>query len=164
MHITNIEQYLTVHENRQIRSGKSGAEVWETEEKYVIKHVQRTKLSNPEVFTFYRNEAYFYRFFEQSDRRELLSCLPEVLDIQVSDCEILILMKKYQELSREKANEELLQKIMRVLAMIHSREIPAFLRQEQREPEYLTEAQIKSCLSGWRSVLAEHPGNLTKEF
>lgn len=119
MHITNIEQYLTVHENRQIRSGKSGAEVWETEGKYVIKHVQRAKLSNPEMFTFYRNEAYFYQFFEQSDRRELLSCLPEVLDIQVSDCEILILMKKYQELSREKANEELLQKIMRVLAMIH---------------------------------------------
>ena len=44
MHITDIEGYLAAHENRQIRSGKSGARVWEIEDRYVLKYVQREML------------------------------------------------------------------------------------------------------------------------
>lgn len=157
MHMINIEEYLAAHEKRQIRSGKSGADVWEIEGRYVLKHVHRDKLSEPGVFMLYRNEAYFYQFSEQK-RQDMLPCLPEVLDVQVSDHEILILMKKYQELSRDGISGELLQKIMGALAMVHTQEIPAFLRQEQKSPGYLVEDQVESCLAGWRSVLAEHPG------
>ena len=164
MHITNIEEYLETHKNRQIRSGKSGAEVWETEGRYVLKHVQRKKLPDPGVFSLYQNEAYFYQFCRHNSHKEMLSCLPEVLDVQVSDHEIMILMKKYQELSRDGAGEKLLQKIMRVLATIHTQEIPVFLRQGQKEPEYFDKAQIEYCLAGWRSVLAEHLGEFDERI
>lgn len=88
-----------------------------------------------------------------------MSCLPEVAEIQVSDSEILILMKKYQGLSKDSINRELLRKIMRALAVIHTQEIPAFfLRKERKQPGYLGEEQIEGCLAGWRSVPAEHPG------
>ena len=158
MYITNIKEYLTAHKNQQIRSGKSGAKVWEIEDKYILKYVQKAELPDQKVFTLYQNEAYFYQFFERDSHKKRLSCLPETLDIQVSDYEILILMKKYQELSKEQIGEELLQKIIRVLAIIHSQEIPGFLKPEQKQPEYLEETQIKGCLAGWQSVLAEHPG------
>ena len=164
IHLANIEEYLTTHENRQIKNGKSGAEVWETEGRYVLKHVQKEKLPDQGVFSLYQNEAYFYQFIQHNSHADMLSCLPEVLDVQVSDHEILILMKKYQELCRDKADEELLQKIMRVLAMIHTQDIPDFLRQEQKEPEYFDKAQIESCLAGWRSVLAEHPGEFDEQI
>ena len=164
MHITNIEEYLATHEHQQIRSGKSGAEVWETEGRYVLKRVQKKKLPDPGVFSLYQNEAFFYQFYRHNSHKEMLPCLPEVLDVQVSNHEILILMKKYQELSGDKAGEELLQKIMRVLATIHTQNIPDFLRQEQKEPEYFEKAQIESCLDGWRSVLAEHPGKFDERI
>lgn len=158
MQIINVKEYLAAHENRQLRNGKSGANVWETEGMYVLKHIQKTKLLEPEIFTLYQNEAYFYQFYGHNSHNRILSCLPEVLDVQVSDLEILILMKKYEEISREKISEELVRKVMKVLVTIHTQEIPAFLRREEKQPEYLEEAQIESCLAGWRSVLAEHPG------
>lgn len=154
----NVKEYLATHENRQIRSGKSGAKVWELESRFILKYVQRAKLPEPEVFDFYRNEAYFYRFFGKNRHKETLPCLPEVLEVQVSEEEILILMKKYQELSRGEVSEELLRKIMGALAAVHTQEIPVFLRKEKKRPGYLKEEQIEGCLAGWRSVLAEHPG------
>ena len=158
MHITDIEGYLAAHENRQIRSGKSGARVWEIEDRYVLKHVQREMLPEPGVFALYQNEAYFYQYFEKDHYGEMPICLPEVLDVQVSDCAILILMKKYQKLSRDGVGEGILRRIMEALAMIHTREVPDFLRRERKPPCYLGVEQTESCLDGWRSVLAEHPG------
>ena len=158
MHGINVKEYLAAHEHRKIRSGKSGAEVWEVEGRFVLKYVQRTKLPEPEVFDLYRNEAYFYQFFGQNRHKEMLPCLPEVLEVQASKDEILILMKKYQELSRDEVSEELLRKIMRALAAVHTQEIPVFLRREKKQPGYLEEARIEGCIDGWRSVLAEHPG------
>jgi len=154
----NIEKYLAAHDTRQIKSGKSGAEVWEIDNKYVLKHMQKAELPEPEVFTRCQNEAFFYQFCIQNRPEALLSCLPEVLEVQVSDQETLILMKKYQALSRDRIDEEILQKIMRTLAEIHTQEIPAFLRREPKPPEYLGKDQIEYCAAGWRSVLAEHPG------
>ena len=61
----NVKEYLAAHEHRKIRSGKSGAEVWEVEGRFVLKYVQRTKLPEPEVFELYRNEAYFYQRSEE---------------------------------------------------------------------------------------------------
>ncbi|MDE7222234.1 MAG: hypothetical protein K2O34_00455, partial [Acetatifactor sp.] len=153
MQIVNVEEYLAAHENRQIKGGKSGAEVWEIEGKYVLKYVRKSNLPEPEMFAFYQNEAYFYQLAKQNRQREKLPCLPEALDVQVSDNTILILMKKYQALSRKEIDENLLRKIMRALAILHSQEIPAFLRQEKKRPGYLEDGQIENCLAGWRSVL-----------
>lgn len=87
-----------------------------------------------------------------------MSCLPEVLEVRVSNDDILILMKKYQELSQDLVSEELLRKIMRALAVVHTRKIPDFLKQEQKQPGYLKSKQMRECVEGWRTVLAEHPG------
>lgn len=156
--IANIMDNPAAYAHRQIRNGKSGAEVWELEGRYILKCVQREKLPDPAVYTLYQNEAYFYQFFCKDHGEKTLSCLPEVLDIRVSREEIRILMKKYRELSRETIDQALLQKIMRALAQVHTREIPDFLRREQKKPGYLENKQIESCVEGWRAVLAEHPG------
>ena len=156
----NVSAYLASHEICQIRNGKSGAEVWEIEGKYVLKYVQREKMPDARMFAHYQNEAYFY----QHNSNERLSCLPEVLEVQVSCDEILILMKKYQEIFRDNINDMLLQKIMGALAMIHVQEIPTFLRQERKPPEYLEEQEIKRCLAGWQSVLEKHPGKFDEKI
>lgn len=153
----SVEEYLGAHEHGQLRNGKSGAKVWAVEGKYVLKYVRKEALSDPEMFSLYQNEARFYRLFQQGLEEELL-CLPRVLDVGISDTEIWILMEKYEELSRESINEELLRKIMGVLAGVHVRKVPEFLWRERKEPEDLDDKGIESCLVGWRSVLAEHPG------
>ena len=153
----NMEGYLANHDNRPIGNGRSGAEIWEIEEKYVLKHIRKENLPDAGAFPLYCNEAYFYRFWGQQ-AGGAPSFLPKVLEVQATDDEIFILMNRYQELSRAEADDRLLRKVMGTLAMIHTQDIPAFLRQEQRPPEYLAREQIESCLAGWRSVLAEHPG------
>ncbi|MDE6675750.1 MAG: hypothetical protein K2K19_13250, partial [Acetatifactor sp.] len=124
MHDINVREYLALHGNRQIRSGKSGAEVWEIEGKYVLKYVQRAKLPELGVFALYQNEALFYQFFDKNLQKKTLPCLPKVLEVQVSEDEILILMKKYHEISKNRISEELLQKIMGALAVVHTQDIP----------------------------------------
>lgn len=150
----SIEEYLAAQEKRQIKGGKSGAEVWEAEGGYVLKHVREERLAGPEVFALYRNEAYFYQLFGQ----KMLPCLPEVLEVQISDYEILILMKKYRQLPKKEISDGLLRKIMGALALVHGQEPPAFLGQEQKRPEHFGKEQTEDCVAGWRSVLAEHPG------
>lgn len=138
-----------------------------------------------EVFALYRNEAYFYAWvhagksaagavcgphgvwgeefpyliqYTGQDLGEVWPWLPEVLEVQMTDDEILILMKKYQKLLREGMDDTLLRKIMGALAGIHVREIPDFLRTGRKKQGYLEKEQVENCLAGWRSVLAEHPG------
>lgn len=152
-----MEKYLFTEVRRQIKDGQSGAEVWETADGRVLKYVRRESLPDPEMFRQYQNEAYFYRYFKENSR-ERLRCLPEVLEVQVSDQEILILMKKYRKLFLEESNEELLGRIMGALAEIHAGEVPAVLKKERKQPGYLTKEQIEDCRAGWLSVLAEHPG------
>lgn len=154
----SVEAFLSNHEHREMGGGQSGARVWEVDGRYVLKHVRKDMLSEPNVFSLYLNEALFYRFIQQEGHGELLPCLPEVLEIRILDQEILLLMKKYQLPSREALDDGLLRRIMRALAQVHTREIPAFLKREQGEPGYLTAEQIAECVAGWRSVLAEHPG------
>lgn len=153
----NVEEYLASHEIREIKNGKSGAEVWEVDGKYVLKHVRRERLPDPGVFGLYQNEAYFY---QRSGRYSevLQSCMPEVWEVQISDNEILICMKKYRELSGGEISHKVLRKIMGTLAKIHAQEPPAFLRRERSGPGYLGREQIEVCAAGWRSVLGEHPG------
>lgn len=153
----SMEKYVLAEGKRQIKDGKSGAEVWETADGSVLKYVRRESLPDPEMFGQYRKEAYFYGFFRQ-DSRKRPSYLPEVWEVRCSDQEILIHMKKYQKLFIEEDNEELLGKIMRALAEIHVSEIPAFLRRKREQPGYLTKERIEECRAGWQSVLGEHPG------
>lgn len=163
----NVEDYLARHGARPLAGGKSGAQVYDIEGKYVLKRVQRQALWDDAQYAAYRREALWYESAADSG----LQCLPEIIDIRNTDDEIVILMKRYRTLSREEFAVRLQQggtgnaavcrcmsSIMEALAAVHTAAIPAFLLQERHAARPLTDAQIKASVEGWRSVLREHPG------
>lgn len=138
----------------EIKVGKSGADVFEIDGKYILKHVVRKIIKEEGLFDAYLREAYFY----QSDSGNTMTYRPEILELTISDDELIILMKKYNTIERNTINDELIQKIMKALAKVHTDEIPIFLQKERKKAEPLTEERIAECLCGWESVLREHPG------
>lgn len=42
--------YLRTHSAIELSAGQSGAKVWEVEDRYVVKHVQRDQLTDAERF------------------------------------------------------------------------------------------------------------------
>lgn len=149
----NIENYLAEHDAQLLGGGKSGAQVYGIDGKYVLKYVQRKQLGDEKLFTAYRKEALWYEDAAQSGLR----CLPEIFDIQSTGEEIVILMKRYQALSRREIEGGLLKKIMEALAAVHTAELPQFLKQERYAAKPLSDIQIQEATEGWRSVLQEHP-------
>ena len=137
----------------EIRTGQSGASVYEIDGKTVLKHVVRRDLPD-DRFDTYSREALFYR--EKS--RENPPYLPEVLDAQVSGDEITVVLKKYHRIDRAKIDDSLIRKVAVLLARIHTDRIPAFMRGDSRKADLLPTEQIQHCLEGWQAVLAEHPG------
>lgn len=153
MRINNIENDLAEHHTQPLGGGKSGAQVYGIDGKYVLKYVQRKQLGDEKLFAAYRKEALWYESAAESG----LCCLPEIFDIQNTDEEIVILMKRYQAFSRREIESGLLKKIMEALAAVHTAELPQFLKQEQHAAQPLSDMQIQKAVEGWRSVLQEHP-------
>ncbi len=149
----NVKKYLSEHSFTEIRIGQSGADVYEIDGKYVLKHVDRKK-TEEEQFVAYTREALFYQYQMTRQKRYL----PEVLQADTSENEILILMKKYDRPDRNTVNAELIQKITRALAELHTDETPPFMLQRQGKAEPMSGQRIEECLSGWKCVLEEHPG------
>lgn len=150
----DVQEYRKRHCAKPLAGGKSGAEMYDIDGRYVLKHVQRKELQDDAQYAAYRREALWYESAADSG----LQCLPEIMDIWNTDDEIVILMKRYQTLSREKITAELRRKIMDALAAVHTADIPLFLRDERHAAQPLTDAQIDESVAGWRSVLREHPG------
>lgn len=153
----NVKEYLNEHDATEIKVGKSGADVYEIDGKYVLKHVVRQRLKE-EQFVTYTREVLFYQ--NQMIRQRIY--LPKVLKAETSENEILILMKKYRCPERNAINVELIQKITKALAAIHTDETPPFMCKGKEKAELLSDQMIKECLSGWKSVLAEHPGSFSE--
>lgn len=149
----NVNDYLKEHNILEIKVGISGADVYEIDGKYVLKYVARQKLKN-EQFDTYSREALFY----QNQAANKRTYLPEVLKAEVSENEIFILMKKYGHPERSAINEEVIQKITKSLAALHTDAVPSFMNQDKESAEPLSDQMIAECLRGWKSVLAEHPG------
>lgn len=150
----NVNEYLNGHNVMEIKVGKSGADVYEIDGKYVLKHVVHEKLKE-ELFTAYTREALFYR--NQMTRQRIY--LPKVLRAETSENEILIFMKKYCRPQRHTINAELIQKITKSLAALHTDAPPSFMCKERQKAEPLSDQKITECLCGWKSVLAEHSGS-----
>lgn len=138
---------------RRITVGKSGAEVYDLGDGRVAKHVRRAVLDE-QRWQSYLRESLFYS--ELSG--EKYDFLPEIYHNLRTDDEIQLVMKKYRPLERERLDNELLDRVMRVLARIHSLPVPTFLRGESPEPQLLGDEDIKRCCDGWREVLDEHGG------
>ena len=81
----NVKEYLSKHNAGEIKVGQSGADVYEIDGKYILKHVVRQKLAD-ERFDSYTHEALFYQ--AQSTREK--AYLPKVLETGISENEILI--------------------------------------------------------------------------
>ena len=148
----NVNEYLSGHNVTEIKVGQSGADVYEIDGKYVLKHVVRQKL-NEEQFITYTREVLFYR--NQMTRQR--TYLPKVLEAETSENEISILMEKYDRPKRQAINAKLIRKITKALAALHTEEIPPFLCRNREKAEPLSQQMIVESLCGWKSVLAEHP-------
>ncbi len=150
----NVNEYLNGHNVMEIKVGKSGADVYEIDGKYVLKHVVHEKLKE-ELFAAYTREALFYR--NQMTRQRIY--LPEALRTETSENKILIFMKKYCRPQRHTINAELIQKITKSLAALHTDAPPSFMCKEQQKAEPLSDQKITECLRGWKIVLTEHSGS-----
>ena len=150
----NVNQYLTGHNVTEIKVGESGADVYEIDGRYVLKHVVRQKLKE-ELFAAYTREVLFYR--SQMKRQRVY--LPEVLQAEASEQEMLIFMKKYRRPDRDTINAELIQHITKSLAALHTDTPPSFMHKNQKKAEALSDQVIAECLCGWKSILAEHSGS-----
>lgn len=150
----NVNQYLTGHNVTEIKVGESGASVYEIDGRYVLKHVVRQKLKE-ELFASYTREVLFYR--SQMKRQRVY--LPEVLQAESSEQEMLIFMKKYRRPDRDTINAELIQNISKSLAALHTDTPPSFMYKGQKKAEALSDQVIAECLCGWNSILAEHSGS-----
>lgn len=151
----DINKYLSGNKVSEIRVGQSGANVYEINGNRILKHVQRNMLKN-DMFDTYKKEALFY----QSKMNTSSVYLPEILNVELSDNEIIILMKKYAPLERSNSDVEL-QKIINTLVFIHNDKIPEFLKKTRKEP--LDKERVDYCLSGWKSVLNEHQNAFDEE-
>lgn len=149
----NVTEYLREHSAKEIKVGQSGASVYEIDGKYVLKHVVRQNLQE-EQFVAYTREA---RFYQDQTARER-DYLPRILKAEVSESEILILMKKYDRPDRNAINKAMIQRITEALAALHIDGIPVFMRGNEEKAKPLSGDMIEACLSGWKGVLAEHPG------
>ena len=150
----NVNQYLTGHNVTEIKVGESGASVYEIDGRYVLKHVVRQKLKE-ELFAAYTREVLFYR--SQMKRQRVY--LPEVLQAESSEQEMLIFMKKYRRPDRDTINAEVIQHITKSLAALHTDTPPSFMYKGQKKAEALSDQVIAECLCGWKSILAEHSGS-----
>lgn len=149
-----INNYLREHKTEKINIGISGADVYAIDDIYILKHVVRNKLKNHELFLSYKKEAHLYKAIDNKK----LHCLPEVISINESDDEIIILMKKYRMVEHADVNNIVLSKIVKALAMVHHCQPPEFLLQNRSDVMPLTDEQIINCVNGWHSVLREHKG------
>jgi ASC-1-like (ASCH) protein/thiamine kinase-like enzyme len=136
---------------KEIKKGQSGAEVYDINGVRIFKHVKREQIENGK-FDTYKREALLYRSLCPNP------FLPEIQDIEISDDEISLVMKKYRDIEKENISNELIRKIATVLADIHTTEIPEFLLSSRNNPDTLSDEEIKNCVDGWKGVLGEHPG------
>lgn len=146
----NIHEFLSGHNTLQIKVGQSGANVYEIDGEYVLKYGTHHSLGDG-LFEKYVRETQFY---QAADKRVYL---PKVYKAEVSSQEFMILMKKYHRPERNALSEEMIRKIAKTLALLHTDETPSFLFQNNEKAKTLTKQEIQDCMSGWRSVLAEHP-------
>ena len=153
MTFDNIQHYLQEHEAQKLTIGKSGADVYDIDGNYILKHVRRELLREKELFDLYQKESVFYQVINEQN----LCCIPKVLVNKRMDDEIVILMKKYQTPLRDCIDESFLFRVMQALASVHSCEIPSFLSSLQTAANPLTTEQIADCIMGWKKVLNEHP-------
>lgn len=150
--MADFKEYVDTHMIQRITIGKSGAGVYELNNSRIAKHIQRNALESDSLWNSYKREAQFYSCFSSST----YPFLPKVYHCYQSDDEIQIIMEKYRSLNRYRFDNALLEKILAVLARIHSLPVPDFLPNVDIEPFMLDQSAISQYLLSWQKVLEEH--------
>ena len=150
----SIENYLAGNRYSEIKVGRSGADVYEINENLILKHVERRKLEGS-LFETYTREALFYR----AKVERTGSYLPKIIRLEISDDEIILLMKKYSCPNRSDLDEQMIRKAAKTIARVHSDCVPEFLNSDRKPSELLSEQRIEEYTAGWQRVLKEHPGS-----
>ncbi|SKA67067.1 Thiamine kinase [Eubacterium uniforme] len=148
----DVKEYLVKHKVEEITNGQSGAGVYMIDGEYILKHVKKEKLDS-KVFDTYKREALFY---QEKKGKNLF--VPVIKELELSDDEIILIMKKYSELNRADIDDELISKIANLLAGVHGSDIPGFLNDNSDKQKLVSDNGIEDCVNGWKSVLNEHEG------
>ena len=154
----NVKEYLEKHKVEEITNGQSGAGVYMVDGEYILKHVQKEKLDS-KVFDTYKREALFY---QEKKGKDLF--VPEIKEFELSDDEIILIMKKYSELNRADIDDELIGKVANLLVGVHGSDIPGFLNDNSDKQKLLSDNEIEDCVNGWKSILNEHEGVFSEEI
>ncbi|MBO4635739.1 MAG: hypothetical protein J5685_01195, partial [Clostridiales bacterium] len=101
----NIDSYLKGKEISKISVGQSGADVYIIDGDYILKHVKRENLEG-DLFDTYSREARFYK-----ERSSCCDYIPEIIDLKLTENEIILLMRRYDTPNRTSVDDILLQKI-----------------------------------------------------
>ena len=152
LYMINFNQYVNEHLLRQITIGKSGALVYELDNSRIAKCIRLSELASDALRNSYEREYLFYTHFSSS----AYPFLPKIYHCCQSDDEIQIIMEKYLPLDRSRLDTALLEKIMSILAQIHSLPIPDFLPNVDTKPVVLDPSDITQYLLGWKEVINEH--------
>ena len=148
-----VNDFLDGNLVKRLNIGKGGADVYEINETYILKHATRQNLSS-EAFDSYLKEAEFYKFMSDKGSKYI----PKVLELIIDDDELIILMMKYDNLRKDFLNEEVIHKIAGRLAEIHLESVPDFIKCRKTAESELSDEKIIECTNGWITVLNEHPG------
>ena len=147
----NIEHYLAGNHYSEIKVGQSGADVYEINGDMILKHVERRKLKST-LFDTYTREASFYQAMADGRR----SYLPRIIELKISDDEIILLMKKYGTPDRNGIDEQMIRRVTEALARVHTDSVPEFLTSAGKHSDILPGQQIEEYKAGWECVLKEH--------
>ena len=150
----SIENYLAGNRFSEIKVGRSGADVYEINGNLILKHVERRKLEGS-LFDTYKREALFYR----AKAEHTGSYLPGIIKLEISDDEIILLMEKYSCPNRGDIDEQMIRKVTKTIARVHSDSVPEFLNRDRKPSELLPGQHIEEYTAGWQCVLKEHPGS-----
>ena len=116
--------------------------------------MERRKLEGS-LFDTYKREALFYR----AKAEHTGSYLPGIIKLEISDDEIILLMEKYSCPNRGDIDEQMIRKVTKTIARVHSDSVPEFLNRDRKPSELLPGQRIEEYTAGWQCVLKEHPGS-----
>lgn len=150
-----IDNYFKKHIIKKISIGNSGASVYSVDKDKILKYI--TSKSSDNEWRLTLKENMIYNYFIQNN---ILS-VPKIITNYKSKDEIFILMKKYNDFSKNEINDDYIDKISSLLAYFHSLDIPNFLEYSQEKEMSLN--QIKYCYNRWRSIIEEHDSSFSLE-
>ncbi len=146
----DLQKYFSGRNVKEITLGQSGASVFEVDGKQIVKYAERSKIP-ADRFDTYRREALFY---QEKGRTPRPGYLPEVEVAEVTEDEILVVMRKYLPLKRTDLDTSLIRKIADILAWIHTDSVPEFLLANVSEEKPLTGEEVMKSAEGWQNILA----------